>query len=47
MAITETNNTDFARTVILWKVADALRSLTPCSQKLLAGAKKSETQEIR
>ena len=30
----------------LWKAADALRSLTPCSWKLSADAKKSETQEI-
>jgi hypothetical protein len=42
MATTETSNTDLARAEIIWKAADALRGLTPDSQKLLAGAKTSE-----
>ncbi len=47
MAMTATNNTDIACTVILWKMADALRGLTLCSQKLSAGANKNDTPESR
>lgn len=47
MTITETNNTDFARTVVLWKVADTLRSATPRSQKRSEGGQKNETPESR
>jgi hypothetical protein len=47
MAITETHNIDLARTMILWKQADALPRLALCSQKLSARTKKSETPESR
>jgi len=47
MEITETDNTDFTRTVILCKVVDTLRTLMPCSQKLSAGAKNNKTPERR
>ncbi len=47
MTTIETNKIDFARAVVFWKVADSLRSLTPYSQKLSAGAEKNETPESR
>jgi hypothetical protein len=47
MAMTETNNTDFAFTAVLGKVADALRSSTLCSLKISTGTRKSETPESR
>ena len=47
MTITETIKIDFARTMVLWKVAAARRSLMPCSQNLSAIAKMSETPERR